>query len=113
ERGFVVRLGDGPPQFRVREAGPDGGPSTLDASNVDEMRRGLDASRAVARLVLIPGGTGGESRVVMALHHAVADACAGLAVLERLWRAYTALVTGAAPVPAGTMTGAEVLAPSA
>lgn len=57
-----------------------------------EMSRRLDSARGVARLALVQDRA--RSWVVLALHHAAADATAGLFVFTRLWETYTALSNG-------------------
>lgn len=129
EHGFVFR--DDPaarPRFHILTPGASGAPGASVASGAigqvgasgaigqggdgggdvgSEMRRRLEPTEGLARLTLIPGD--GRSHVVLALHHAVADAGAGLAVFTRLWQVYTAIVNGE-PIPRVAGAGGPVSA---
>ncbi|SDG94602.1 Phthiocerol/phthiodiolone dimycocerosyl transferase C-terminus [Sinosporangium album] len=58
---------------------------------------GLDAARGLVRLVRVREGE--QSRVMLTLHHAIADARFGIALFDRLWQIYTDLAHGVALPP--------------
>jgi hypothetical protein len=91
ERGFRFRVAsERVPETTVRSGGYE--------AYLAEMGRPLDSSRELSRLALVRGRD--TSYVILSLHHAIADGRAGIALFERVWRNYTALIEGR-PLPAG------------
>jgi hypothetical protein len=81
-----------------------------EAAYLEQMGRPLDSAQGLCRLVLVTGEQGGH--VILMLHHTIVDGRAGLALLDRLWRDYTALCQGEtlqAEEPSGPPASAERL----